>query len=262
MNQHEPVTMPERYWKGSQFPLQALIFLLPLLVVYELALPYVISDGVQQVVSDVYARRLLYRFFEMLDVAAYHLPAVIVVVVLLCWHVARRDPWRIRPRLYVGMWCESLALAFPLCAFAILLQLSGALPDSADGLAATTQTAEDWKARMIFAIGAGIYEELLFRLIAISLLHMILIDVLALPKRPATLAVVGLSALAFGLYHFPTYNFLDWDAGQWGRLVFYTGAGVYFAVLFVVRGFGIVAGTHAMYDVLVVLLDMLQANGT
>ncbi len=254
--------MPERYWKRSQFPLQALLFLLPLLVIYELALPYVVSNGVQHVVSDIYARRLLSRFFEMLGVAAYHLPALIIVVVLLCWHVARRDPWCFRPRLYVGMWCESLVLALPLCAFAIMLQLCGALPDAADGLAATTGAADDWKARMIFAIGAGIYEELLFRLIAISLLHMVLIDVLALPKRSGTLVVVGLSALAFGLYHFPTYNFLDWDAGQWGRLVFYTGAGVYFAVLFVVRGFGIVAGTHAMYDVLVVLLDMSQSNGT
>jgi len=248
--------MPERYWKRSQFPLQALVFLLPLLIVYELALPYVMSD--KTVVSDIYARLLLSGFFEMLGVAAYHLPAVIVVVVLLCWHMARRDPWWIRPGLYVGMWCESLVLAIPLCAFAIMLQLCGALPDTAGTLMATTGAADE----MIFAIGAGIYEELLFRLIAISLLHMVLIDVLALPKRLGTLAIVGLSALAFGLYHFPTYNFLDWDAGQWGRLVFYTGAGVYFAALFVVRGFGIVVGTHAMYDVLAVLLDMSQNHAT
>jgi len=35
---------------------------------------------------------------------------------------------------------------------------------------------------------------------------------------------------------------------------FRTLAGMFFAVLFIVRGFGIAAGTHAVYDVLVGLI--------
>jgi len=34
-------------------------------------------------------------------------------------------------------------------------------------------------------------------------------------------------------------------------------AGVYFAVIFAVRGFGIVAGTHAFYDILAAILNAI-----
>lgn len=254
---HDPILTPERYWQRSQFPLQALLFLLPLLVVYELALPYVGRNELNQLASDIYARRLLSRFFEAMGVTAYHLPGLLVVVVLLCWHVARRDRWEFRPRLYVGMWCESLVLALPLFVFQMVLLRQGALAaTSGQGTLAATGGAYGWQAELMFALGAGIYEELLFRLIAISLLHLVLVDVLTLPHRHAVWVVVVVSAVMFGLYHFPTYNVFGWDGGQWGRFLFYTAAGVYFAVLFVFRGFGLVAGTHALYDVLVVLLEL------
>ncbi len=38
---------------------------------------------------------------------------------------------------------------------------------------------------------------------------------------------------------------------------FRTLAGLYFAAIYIERGFGIAAGSHACYDLLVVLLDML-----
>ena len=256
MSTNDAIVKPDRYWQRSQAPLQALLFLLPLLLVYELALPVV--GTVQQVASDIYARRLLYRFFEALGVTAYHLPGVVVVVVLLCWHVARRDRWEFRPRLYVGMWCESLVLALPLFVFQMVLLRQGALQATSAKLAmAAAEGPSGWQSELVFAIGAGIYEELLFRLIAISMLHMILADALRLPQRTAVWVTVALSAFMFGLYHFSTYNVFGWDAGQWGRFMFYTGAGMYFAALFVFRGFGIVAATHALYDVLVVLLTTL-----
>jgi len=259
MSGNAPILTPVGYWSWSQRPLQALLFLAPVLLIYELALPYVGVDQLNNIATDIYARRLLHRFFETLGVTAFfHLPALIVVVVLFCWHLARHDRWDFRPRLYAGMWCESLVLALPLFVFQMVLLRNGVLCAMAGELASVTAPVSSWAAELVFAIGAGIYEELLFRLIAISLLHMVLIDVLALPKRPATVAVIGLSAIMFGLYHFPSYNVLAWDAAQWGRFVFYTGAGVYLAILFVLRGFGIVAATHAVYDVLVVLLAMAQ----
>jgi membrane protease YdiL (CAAX protease family) len=44
------------------------------------------------------------------------------------------------------------------------------------------------------------------------------------------------------------------DAFDLYSFTFRTLAGMFFAILFVVRGFGIAAGTHALYDVLVGLL--------
>ena len=256
MSDHDSKPAPVGYWQRSQFPLHGLLCLLPMLLVYEVALPIV--GTVQNVASDIHARRLLGRFFETLGVTAYHLPALVVVVVLLCWHVARRDRWEFRPRLYAVMWCEALVLAVPLFVFQMLQQRLGALQALSGPTVLATGAGEPGglPAALMFAVGAGIYEELLFRLIAISVLHMVLADVLRLPRQAAVWGTVALSAIMFGLYHYDSYNVLRWDAEQWGRFVFYTAAGVYFAGLFVVRGFGIVAATHALYDVLVVLLDL------
>jgi len=49
----------------------------------------------------------------------------------------------------------------------------------------------------VLAIGAGIYEELVFRLIAFAVLSLLLHDLLGLPRRRTALAVVLISALAF-----------------------------------------------------------------
>ncbi len=37
----------------------------------------------------------------------------------------------------------------------------------------------------------------------------------------------------------------------WSRFVFRTLAGVFFSVVYVYRGFGIAAGSHAAYDIMV-----------
>ena len=50
------------------------------------------------------------------------------------------------------------------------------------------------------------------------------------------------SAIAFAVYHQPTHP------TEWAT---YTLSGVYLGTVYVMRGFGIVVGTHALYDVLV-----------
>jgi hypothetical protein len=42
-------------------------------------------------------------------------------------------------------------------------------------------------------------------------------------------------------------------------MLFLTAAGLYFGMLYILRGFGITVGTHALYDVLV--LVMLPRSG-
>ncbi len=251
MGKHDPIPLPPGYWRLSQRPLQAMVFLSPLILLYEFAVPYLDAD--RFISSDIYARRLLHRFFEVLGVTGLYLPGLIVVAVLLCWHIAKKDPWRFEPMTYAVMLGESIMLAIPLFVMQMVLFRAGALQAVVE--AAAEPRAYGWQANMVFAIGAGIYEELLFRLIAISLLHMVLVDLLKTSNRNATPIVIALSAILFSFYHFPTFTGIDW-----GAFLFYTIAGIYFACIFIARGFGIVAGAHAMYDVLVVLLELIQAD--
>jgi membrane protease YdiL (CAAX protease family) len=100
---------------------------------------------------------------------------------------------------------------------------------------------------LVSFLGAGIYEEVLFRLLLMSLLlHLFQLGDLT-PLTATSLAVV-ISALVFAAAHH------DGAAGepfQGHIFLFRTVAGVYFALLMQWRGFGVAVGAHAAYDVLV-----------
>ncbi len=212
-------------------------------------------------VRATFWRGLLRLFFEQLGVTGYYLPGLVVVAVLFSWHTVRQDPWKPEPKLYALMWVEATLLALVLFVFAMALFRGAAHPQS--GTTEAMQSVQsvtslsvadgphDWKAQLILPIGAGIYEELVFRLIAIAVLHLLLVDVLALPDQYGAVGAVGLSAVAFAMYHFNAGN-----PFEWGKFAFYTAAGLYFAAVYVLRGFGIVAAVHAMYDIMVVLAKM------
>lgn len=107
--------------------------------------------------------------------------------------------------------------------------------------------------RLVSYLGAGLYEEWMFRLAAIPLL----VAVLLWTKIPATAAValaIFLSSLGFSAAHY-VGQFAD--PFTWSSFLFRFAAGVYFSLLYQSRGYGIAAGSHALYDVLVgwALLD-------
>ena len=111
---------------------------------------------------------------------------------------------------------------------------------------------------IITGIGAGIYEELVFRLFLICILMFLFQDVLGLHRKNAVIFSVLLSAALFSAHHHIV--FLNGQFGQvapfsWPQFIFRTSAGVYFAVLFAARGFGITAGTHAFYDIIAALIN-------
>jgi membrane protease YdiL (CAAX protease family) len=103
-----------------------------------------------------------------------------------------------------------------------------------------------WRGGLVLAIGAGIYEELVFRLICFTVLNILLIDLLRVARRPAYLLIVASTSILFAAYHYwspfsPPF--------RWSDCIFRTLAGVYFGLLFMFRGFGITVGTHAAYDI-------------
>ena len=107
----------------------------------------------------------------------------------------------------------------------------------------------DWRTLFVLSLGAGIYEEMVFRLVALTLLHLLLRDVLKLPRFWSYLCMVVVSSVAFAAYHY-----LGSEAFSWRSLAFRTIAGVYFALLFLRRGFGVSAFSHSAYDMFVIYL--------
>jgi membrane protease YdiL (CAAX protease family) len=170
------------------------------------------------------------------------LPGLAVVIILLTWHIARRDPWTLEIGITYGMAAESALLGLPLLAMSHLIGFC--LPLAAGG---TVESAASlWRGGVILAVGAGIYEELVFRLFACTMLHILLIDLIRLNRKIGNPLMVLGSAVLFSAYHYwspssPPFRLAD--------AVFRTAAGVYFGVLFLTRGFGVTAGAHAAYDI-------------
>lgn len=240
------------YGLASVRPLHILVFLLPLIVAYEVgSMVYLGAEA--RGADTIGARGMLGSFFENFGAASLHLPAIALAVVLFAWHVFLGDPWNVRGRVVVGMALESATWAIPLLVFALLLNpvpaAAGTSPDA---------DAFSWQSRLAISLGAGIYEELLFRLILITAVHFVLVDLLRFAGGVGFVVAAVVSAVSFAFYH---------NIGRAGGqvdlrlLVFYTAAGLYFASLYIWRGFGIVVAAHAVYDAFALLLFSRGAEG-
>jgi hypothetical protein len=225
------------YLSRSIQPLQSLLFLLPLIIFYELGTRLFASDPSRHTEQRIIAFNLLQDFFRFCGASGRYMPALAVVGILLAWHIARNDPWQADWRTLLLMAAESVAFAVPLIFLGYTLThylpLHTALGTS-----------------VVLSIGAGIYEELVFRLIAFTALHMLLVDVWKMEARRAYLVMVATSAVLFSLYHY-----LGPETFHWQSFVFRTLAGIYFGALFLTRGFGVTAGAHTTYDILVAILQ-------
>lgn len=240
------------YARLSMRPLHVLVFLLPLILAYEAGSAVYLADRGSGLIETIAAYKTLAKFFEAFGSATWFLPGIALIAVLLTWHVLERDRWQVRPGVLVGMLAESFLWTLPLLVFGVLLKPT-------EGAHAAMQSAADappiaqlgWQGKIVLSIGAGLYEELLFRLILIAAVHFVLVDLMRLRHATGGLIAACVSAAAFALYH---------DIGLPGggidvRLaLFYAAAGLYFAIIFVLRGFGIVVAAHAIYDVVVLVL--------
>ena len=232
--------LSEGYLKRSESPLHSLAFILPLVILFEIATTFHPSSPI--------AFRLLQLFFKQLGATGRFIPALSLVGILLAWHIARKDSWRVRIETLWGMGLESWLLCLPL----VTLGIAFARWDIHVPLYGRSEVLRD---QTILSVGAGVYEELVFRLILMTAIMLVTADMLRLPKRWCGLLMVVCSAVLFSLYHY-----LGAEAFQWRSFAFRAVAGIYFSVLFLTRGFGITAGCHVAYDIMIVALQAWAAR--
>ena len=243
------------YFDDAHRPLHCLVFLLPMVIFYELGSILVAPNLPEAIESRVIAFQLLRQFFALFGATSFYLPGLAVVVILLAWHVAANQPWKLNRWTLLGMTIESMLLAIPLVVFSQVVgqYAAGQVLAAAGEQVLAAAPAPAWPNELLLSIGAGIYEELLFRLILISLLSILLVDLLKTSVHTALVAMVFISAAAFSGYHY-----LGQEQFTWPSFVFRTCAGVYLAGMFVLRGFGVTVGCHATYDIMALVLNTLH----
>ncbi len=232
------------YWFRARRPLAGLVFLMPLMLAYEAGVslfgardPAALRNG-----ADYWMRDWL----SLCGLSHPLLLPVLVVAVLLVWHFAAAEPWSVGVDTLVGMLAESIAFACCLIALGqIHGQLCSTLPELRD-LAIASATGP----RVVAFLGAGVYEEVLFRLLLVPAIYGAL-RVLECPRKPAGVLAVAGSSLLFAMAHY-----VGPAADQFSAVTFSFRAlaGGFFASLFLLRGFGITVGTHAAYDLMVGVL--------
>jgi len=223
----------ENYWIQSRRPVVSLVFIAPLLVIYEGG---VLLWGVQNG-ADAWMR----QFLDFMGFGQHLLLPLLTVCVLLCWHYLTHEPWRFSPGVLSPMIVECLLLAICL---QVVLIFQGTLLLAIDGA-----TEPGIAAKMAAYLGAGIYEELLFRLILLSATVWLIRRWWTAQNLSMVLAVLVCS-LIFAAAHYEGHA---GDAFHWFSFLFRFMAGVFFSILFIYRGFGIAAGSHAAYDILAIL---------
>ncbi|MBV8488762.1 MAG: CPBP family intramembrane metalloprotease [Planctomycetaceae bacterium] len=195
--------------------------------------------------ADAWVRHVL----ASLGLTLQWFPPLILILILLGWQMTRHRDWQFEPSILVGMVLESLLLAIALVGVSRLIDVafSELEGQGSSVLASDASCAARPIPSLIGYLGAGVYEEALFRLALVP----ILFGLLRLLQTPqvlsSALAVTG-SALIFALAH---HAGATAETFTWFAFVFRWMAGVFFAWVFVIRGFGIAVGTHTAYDILV-----------
>jgi hypothetical protein len=237
------------YLRQSSRPLPSLAFILPLLALYEAG---VIALGPQAVRNgaDVWLRQLL----DLSGFGQYFLLPALTVGLLLGWHHVTRDRWRVSAAVVYVMFAECAVMGLLLVGVGrVQAMVAHALVDTPVSNEAQRATlaisahAAPVIGRIVGYMGAGVYEEMLFRLlllppVAACAWH------LGVQRGMRIAVAVLLTSLVFSAAHYlgphgETFNSFSF--------AFRFLAGAFFAVLFVYRGFGVAAGTHALYDVFV-----------
>ena len=245
------------YWTASRAHRHSLVFALPLLLLYE-GLAAVLGSGAGSDVRNG-ADVILTSLFQAIAGRFEPILFAVVVIGTSIFLVARdlQRGGRLRPIYLLAMLAESAVLA-SMFGIAVGLVTSQILRPIAVGpaatapalLAAATVEQMDVATRLMVSLGAGLYEELLFRVILVAAIAFV--GRTFIGWRPVTAGVVAvvLGAILFSAFHYVgPYG----DPFQIQSFVFRAVAGLFFSALYLLRGFGITAWTHALYDVFLLI---------
>ncbi len=180
------------------------------------------------------------RLLSALSVHSAFASAIVLLSCFVVWQLKTRAGWKIKGARVAVLFAESLLFAFVLYACFGWLSIHFSR--------ATHVHALSGLQKLILYCGAGIYEELLFRGFLLGILVLVLTRIAGMGKTTAMVVAALPASVLFSLFHyvgpgsdmFTLHSFIERALG-----------GLYFSILFVSRGFGVTAASHALYDILV-----------
>lgn len=233
-----------RYHQDTRDLWNSVLLVLPLFVLYQVGL--LATGGVRNGVDFVTDTMLRAVGGNVLGYLAFNLVlgAVLFGVALA---IGRRGRRPFRRALYGYVVLESLVYAS--LAGGLILGVMAWIPGLDPALSASIRDAGPFT-RLVLSVGAGVHEELVFRLGLFGGLAAAGRRWLGWTALRSGLAALVVSSVLFSAVHYVG------DLGDPFTLfsfVYRFLAGVLFAGLFALRSFAVAVWTHALYDVLVLV---------
>ncbi len=219
------------YLLSSRTPFYGLLITIPLLIVYEMMTLFV---GHYENYSVRNYAEILFK--ELLDLLGLHGPvmfALLVIIVLAVVFYFRDQKHKKFSPSYLGyMFLESTF-------YAIFL---GFIASRFTRMLFMVINPQDQQVSIMLSLGAGFYEELIFRVLLFGITARTLI-LLKMQKFTAYLISALFSSVLFSWSHYMGSEQFQIISGFFRLFM-----GILFCVLYKLRGFGITAYTHALYD--------------
>lgn len=233
------------YFSDTKNLLYSFLISLPLFLAYELLILISQPDASQIVRISVDSS--FKSIFSLLGVNALSITLLIVALFgMFILYKEREQLKRLRFKFFPMMIAESTVYAVLVtlvATFFISMIFAISANDPISSLSGLQKFA--------LSLGAGLYEELFFRVILVSVLILAFRKVFNNKNWAAMAAAITLSALLFSLVHYvgsmgDPFTFSSFTY----RFVF----GLMLNGIYVWRGFGIAAWTHALYDLMVLFI--------
>tara|TARA_B100002052_G_scaffold72863_1_gene66015 strand:- start:303 stop:1019 length:717 start_codon:yes stop_codon:yes gene_type:complete len=228
------------YFIQTRSSFYSFLFTIPLFIIYEIGIIFLSKDDIIVVRNGAdFLMRAVLESFGIFGL--YGLGAIFIIgfIVTYVFFLKDKDSSDIKTEYLFIMVFESVVWAIILyivmSKFMILLMIP-------IGKAILQQ--------VILAVGAGIYEEFLFRVFLISGLSSIIRFIFLWDEKGSNIAGLIIAAAIFSGFHFMG-EYGDYFTMELFLLRFF--AGIVLGILYYVRGFGITAYAHSIYDLIVLI---------
>ena len=233
------------YWNVTKNIYYSLLFIFPMLFLYE-SMCWIQYFGQSSEIrngADVLIRQIIVGMGNGSEIA-YGLLLMIVLfgVMFLNRRVVRNGKFKFT--FFLLMIVESLGWCI---GFVIIMSVS-------EQLLLSIMERNIIPEQFYLAIGAGIWEELLFRVGAIGLSLSFLTKIVGYSGIYSVIIAVIFSAVIFSLFHY-----LGPFGDNFAYKSFYlrTLAGLFLGSLYMFRGFGITVYTHIFYDMFIISMPVI-----
>ena len=228
------------YFFTSRSSFYSFLFTIPLFFVYEISIVFLSKDDIIVVRNG--ADFLMRNILESFDIyGLYGLGFVFLFgfVLSFIFFIKTDKKKELKFNFLFFMFIESV-----LWSFILYLMLSKFM------LILMNPTGKMILQQVTLAIGAGIYEEFLFRVLLIAGLTRLLGFIFLWKQLARKIVALIISGGIFSAFHFMG-EYGDFFSMELFLLRFF--AGIILGALYLFRGFGITAYTHSIYDLIVLI---------